>query len=307
MGEAVLAVVPAGASRVYGAANEIMQQKLEDLRARNEGENAPKHAVVLNLNPFILKVENGHIQYIVDACADDKDFAAYEIENPRIYAQYRGSSENMVGGIDRDYDLLMISPVEQALEFHDTYSSGIATQRPMGGVIVFEGTRKDLAGGGNLKVREPYITLNRNGKVRVVRYREVLLSKLITDAREKQRIKTMEKIAEGQKYYDDPKQRGNLDNEHRTFARLAYRQKWITKLPEFCGESTTQANLCNGCGNEYKSKTGKCQCGHVMYPLLAYEQSVIEFTHVRMDSLTPEEWKKAAAIKAKRDKARQVN
>lgn len=307
MGDPVGAVLPADTRRFYGAKAEAMQEKLEEHRATHDGENAYKHAVVLNMNPFLLKVESGHTQYIIDACPDDKDFAAYEIETARLFTKYRSTRENLNGLMERDYDLLAISPIEQALEFHTTYNDGIATQRPMGGVIVFEGTKEDLAGGKDLMVREPQVTLSRNGKVRVVKFREVLLFDLIKAGRAKQKVKTLEKIADGQKYYNDPKLSSYLDDEHRKYARFAYRQKWITKLPEYCGESTTAANLCDGCGNEYKSKTGKCQCGHVMYPLLAFEKSAIEFTHVRMDSLDAAEWKKAIAIKEKRDKMRGVN
>jgi hypothetical protein len=306
--EPTLAVIPSDRRRFYGAQAEAMQEKLDVFRAQHEDENAFPHAVVLNLNWSQLKVENGHIQYVVGACDHDKDFASYEIETPRTFTQYRASREGLNGIMERDYDLFALSPVEQALEFYEVYTTGRQTGRPLGGVVVFEGTKRQLLGDGKQKVRVPYITLSRNGKQRVVKFREVVLAKLIEDARAMQRVKTMEMIAEGQRFYDDngPKN-SNLTDEHRNYARLAYKMKWITKLPDFCSESTTAANLCNGCGNEYKSKTGKCQCGHVMYPLLAYEQSVIEYTHVRMDSLTPEEWKKAKALKDKRDKARAVN
>lgn len=301
MPEPALATMPEGLSPIYGAKASANQEKRLELILQKENEGGWPAAMILNLNPFPMKIEHGLIQYIVPACKPGKDFEAKKIDTPRIYMQYRATHEVSQGVGQRDYDAKAISPIEQAMEFFSVYSTGSDTERPLGGIVVFEGTEEHLQD-PRAKVRVPFIQMR--GKFKLLRFREELLTALIIQARELQRMKTLEMIQMGQTYFDDPQRKNLLTDEHRTYAQFALDKRWIQTLPVWNSARSTEAPICNACGAEYVSKVGQCKCGYVADPLLAYKEAVISYDHVRMDSLTEEQWKEARGIKAKRDKAR---
>ena len=70
-------------------------------------------------------------------------------------------------------------------------------------------------------------------------------------------------------------------------------------------EAGKSPDPCPGCGEVSDAKASICKhCRHVFHPLKAYEAGLIEYGHVAMDRLSPEDRRKALALKAERERVK---
>lgn len=261
-------------------------------------------ATLLNLGPFSLQV-TAPIDFRIPPCPHDKDFAVYVRRNAITLAKYMGAREQHDQSIRHIREIKGILPAEQLMEFKRAYSmdggqEGVA----YGGLVIFEGDPKAIGIDSDTIVKTPYY--EQVGADRYLMFREELLGDLIEGADAELKMKAMNMLRDGQSYADgNEDQRRNLTPDFHVWADFALRKKWISKLPAWrTAEATSITELCQKCGDRYVSQTGVCKCGYVRDPVKAYEVSEIGLDHVRMASLSADQWKRVKEVEAARKSAR---
>lgn len=301
---AVAPVAPTPLKESQGKAMAILQQKQRQLATQLKVEGTIKPAVILNLSPFVLKIENGSIPYAIPACPKGKDFHAEMKSTPRFFTQYERAVDAGGGQMMQEFKSDYISPVKQLVEFYNVYNGVSGHMEPQGGVVVFEGDRAKLK-----------LYLERKEKVHVPQiefvdgrsyqtFREEWLPDLIAKAKEIMRTACMRKLNEASDYSTDPAKIKNITVDYHLWAHLALDNEWITALPDWKGEDVMSKDLCVKCGERNKSKTGVCRCSHVYDPMLAYMEHEIHIDHVSMGRLTAEQWKAVRKEETRRAEAR---
>ena len=264
-----------------------------------EGKNKP--ATILNLSPFPLRVAPGLISFEVPACPKDKEFMVRTIKIPLTFPVYRGNTEMSDKRIKPEYDVNPVLPVQQIMEFLRGYSRDTGFQGVAhGGIVVYEGDAKVLEHRDDV-VRVPRYM--QEGTDRFLVFDEKPLAQEIAKAFQELKEKGLQMMHEASTYFDQGSDaRRNIDpHTHFVWVDWLLHKKLITKAPVWRNTVIEDRDRCEQCGDQYVSQTGMCKCGYVKEPFKAFEKGLITADHVRMDTLTKEEWKQVKAIQEKRE------
>jgi hypothetical protein len=277
----------------------IREQKLTELELRGE----IKPATIINLSPFPLKVETGLWDYVVPAKPSDKPFGFLTVIGTRSFPIYRGNQEMSDKSLRARYDVKILLPVEQLMEFKHWYIGETDEDKLVksGGVVVFEGDMDGIKPDTVVRVPE-YVF--RKGR-RYLRFIDRPLKDCIAQAKEQLYNHCHAVLIEAGHDADDPQKRKNIQKYQHTVADFMLQQKQIQKAPSWREVQFKAEDCCPRCNAQYVSKTGMCKCSYVVDPLLAFMSGEIEFENVRMNTLTGEAWKKAKAEQERRIKLRE--
>jgi hypothetical protein len=275
----------------------LREEKLTELEIR--GDINP--ATILNRSPFPLKVETGIWDYVVPPRPFDKPFSYYTVRTCRCVFPYRGNQEMSDKSLQQRFDCKVLLPVHQVMEFKQTYVGQSDEDRLLkqGGVVVFEGTLEGVTGSSTVKVPT---FVYRKGK-RYLKFVDGLLKDLIAEADEQMFNHYGLVLEEVSHDWDDPAKRKNIQRPHHIIADFMLNMKKIEAAPPWRNSPIHAKDSCKRCGAQYVSKTGVCKCGYVQEPLVAYMASEIEIDHVRMKTLSKDEWEKVHKEQARRNEA----
>jgi hypothetical protein len=289
-------------SHLGAAAHErlrIRERKITELELRGE----IKPATILNRSPFPLKVETGLWDYVVPPRPFDKPFSSLTVTGTRSFPIYRGNQEMSDKSLRAKYDVKILLPVEQLMEFKHWYVGETDEDKLVksGGVIVFEGNLEGIKPASVVRVPE-YVF--RKGE-RYLRFIERELKEMIDEADEQLYNHCHAVLIEANHDADDPQKRKNIQKYQHTVADFMLHMKQIQNAPSWRNVQFKAQDCCPRCNAQLVTKTGMCKCSYVVDPLVAFMSGEIEFEHVRMNTLTGEAWKKAKAEQERRMKARE--
>jgi|CZLA01.1.fsa_nt_gi hypothetical protein len=276
----------------------LRERRITELELRGE----IKPGTILNRSPFTLRVESGLIQYTVPPRPKGKPFSILTITGTRSFPIYRGNQEMSDKSLRGKYDVKVLLPVEQLMEFKHTYIGETEEDRLVkaGGVIIFEGDMEGVTPKSTVRVPE---FVFRKGE-RYLRFRDQLLKELIDEADAQMKNRCMAVLIQADTWADDPKTRANIQDNERIWADFAFEQQWIPAARAWRNTVIRPEDSCPRCNAQYVSKTGMCKCSYVVNPLLAYMSGEIAVDHVRLNTLSAEDWKKVNAEQKRRDDAR---
>jgi hypothetical protein len=296
-------VVPEALQQSMGQAArarvELREQKLTQLELQGD----IKPATILNLSPFELALGDGLISFKVPACPLDKKFIAYTRYTPLSYPIYRGNQQMSDKSIQAKYDVNIILPVQQLMEFKHYYMGESEEDQAtkQGGVVVIEGAWQNQK--PDDEVRVPFFMFRKNN--RYIAFNTVRLEEVYNHALDILRKRCMFVMAEADRNFDLGNQhRANIQHPERVWHDFALRKQWITESRPWRNADVPHALRCPRCSQQYTSKTGACKCGYVVEPLVAYMNGEISIEHVRLNTLTKAEWIKVNAEQKRRDEAR---
>ena len=290
------AMQPLGQSAATRVA--LREEKLTELEIRGE----IKPATILNRSPFVLRVETGLWGYTIPARPFDKPFGSYTVTVPLFVSMYRGNQEMSDKSLQQKFDGKILLPCHQAMEFKHWYGGETSEDRMLkqGGIIVFEGGLEEIT--ANSKVRVPEF-IYRKGK-RYLRFVDAVLKELIAQADE-QMYHHFDVVLENAGHdWDDPQKRKNITRYHHVVADFMLAMKRISEPPPWRNSRVDPKSTCPRCSQQYVSRTGVCKCSYVHDPLLAFMSAEIGIDHVRMNSLTAEDWVKVRAEEQRRQNSR---
>jgi len=287
-------------SHLGAAATErlrIRERKITELELRGE----IKPATILNRSPFPLKVETGLWDYQVPARPFDKPFSSLTVTGTRSFPIYRGNQEMSDKSLRARYDVKILLPVEQLMEFKHWYVGETDEDRLVksGGVVVFEGSLSGLKPGDLVRVPE---FVFKKGE-RYLRFVDRTLKDMLAEADEQLYNYCHAVLMEANHDADDPQKRKNIQKYQHIVADFMLHMKQIQNAPSWRNVQFKAEDCCPRCNAQYVSKTGMCKCSYVVDPLLAFMSGEISVDHVRMNTLTAEQWKKAKAEQARRVEA----
>jgi hypothetical protein len=288
-------------SHLGQAAQERLRQRerrITELELRGE----IKPATILNRSPFPLKVETGLWDYVVSAREfPEKPFSALTVTGTRSLPIYRGNQEMSDKSLRSKYDVKILLPVEQLMEFKHWYVGETQEDRLVksGGVVVFEGSMQDIKPASIVRVPE-YVF--KKGE-RYLRFVDRQLKEMLDEADEQLYNHCHAVLMEANHDADDPQKRKNIQRYQHTVADFMLQMKQIQNAPAWRNVQFKSEDCCPRCNAQYVSKTGVCKCSFVVDPFLAYMESEIAIDHVRMGKLTPAQWKKVNEEEARRKKA----
>ena len=278
--------------------NKLRERELTRLELRGE----IKPATVLNRSPFPLECVNSPWDYIVPARQSGKPYGIKIVASTRTVFRFTGNREMSDHSVRGHHEPKIILPIEQAMEFSFFYN-GLSSEdfysKP-GGVIVFEGTMEGITPKSTVRVPR-YIF--KKGE-RYLKFEDMLLGDLVKQTDEQMRNRCMAVLEQADVWADDPKTRANIQNNERVWADFAFEQKWIPAARAWRNTQVRPEDSCPRCNAQYVSKTGMCKCSYVVNPLLAYLSGEITVDHVRLNTLSADEWKKVKAEQKRRDEAR---
>ena len=130
----------------------LRERRITELELRGE----IKPATILNRSPFTLRVESGLIPYTVPPRPKGKPFSTLTITGTRSFPIYRGNQEMSDKSLRGKYDVKVLLPVEQLMEFKHTYIGETKEDRLVkaGGVIIFEGDMEGVTPKSTVRVPE---------------------------------------------------------------------------------------------------------------------------------------------------------
>ncbi len=277
---------------------EIREQKLTALELQGD----IKAATILNLSPFELELSSGLIPYKIPVCPPDKRFSATTITTCRSYPIFKGKQQMSDRSLQEKWDVNIILPIQQLMEFKHYYVGESDEDKVVkqGGVVVFEGDQNDLRPAAI--VRAPEFVFRKRNRYTV--FTEKPLGDLVNEQEEQLKRKCMSVLDQAQRWYDDEKQRSNIQRMEHAYHDFALRKQWITAAMPWRNVQVRSEDRCMRCQQQYTSKTGVCKCGYVMDPFTAYMSSEIEIEHVRMKSLNAKQWKSVKEEEKRREEAR---
>jgi len=276
----------------------LREEKLTELEIRGD----IKAATILNRSPFKLSVETGLWGYSVPPRPFEKAFSFHTVETCRCVYPYRGNQEMSDKSLQQRFDCKVYLPCHQVMEFKTTYVGESDEDRMLkqGGVVVFEGTMEGITSASMVRVPE---WVYRKGK-RYLKFGDYSLKELILAADEQMYRHFDALLEEAGHDNDDPAKRKNITRKQHTIADFMLAMGRIKEPPPWRNSPKgPMKDACSRCGAEYVSKTGVCKCGFVQDPFLAYMSSEIEVEHVRMKTLTKEQWEKVRAEEKRRAEA----
>lgn len=293
---------PVGLQNLGQAAQErlrIRERKLVELELRGE----IKPATIWNLSPFPRGVESGLIPYIVPPKPKGKPFSSLTVAGTRTFPIYGGNQEMSDKSLRARYDIKVILPVEQLMEFRHVYvgeteEDGLTKQ---GGIVIFEGTSEGVTPNSTVRVPE---FIFRKG-VRYLRFVDRPIRELMAEATAQMKRYCMSDLEQSDHWADDPKTRANIQNPQRIWADFALEMNWIPGPKAWRNTVVDPNKSCPRCNEQFKSKTGLCKCGYVHDPLAAYMTGEIAVDHVRMQTLKGDDWKKVRTEEERRKKAQE--
>lgn len=276
----------------------LREEKLTDLEIRGE----IKAATIINRSPFELKVETGLWDYTVPARPFDKPMSFKTITSCRCVFPFRGNQEMSDKSLQQRFDCKVLLPCHQAMEFKSWYVGESDEDRMLkqGGVVVFEGTMEGVTPSTLVRVPE---FVYRKGK-RYLKFTERTLKELLAEADEQMYHHFEMALEEASHDADDPAKRKNITRKHHTIADFMLAMKKIQGPPSWRNSPINVKDTCKRCNQQYVSTTGVCKCGFAMEPFIAYMAGEIDVDHVRMNTLTKEQWDKVKAEEEKRKAAR---
>jgi hypothetical protein len=279
---------------------------------KSSGQLQP--ATILNFNPITLTVESGLIQYSVPPVTiapglakrielklGEKKYSptALVVRDPRLYFPLRSVQKNG-DEIERDYDVKSALPLEQAYQFYKTYNDEGGNN--VGGVVVFQGdTNIFKKVPETIKVPKWKMLPNNTDMYFTV---EEDFTEVLRRALDKQRAYCDLQLQNAQTYYDDPDQRKNVTNVHRTWAQYALDMGWKEKKPDWLMTTRDNEATCTACGTfKKKADAHFCVCGVPYDPFRSYMDGFLDIANVHLNRITPEQWK---AVRKEEEKRKQL-
>jgi len=278
---------------------ELRDQRLTELEVRGE----IKPATILNLLPFRLSLGSGLIPYEVAAAPEAKPFfTVYTVDTCRSYPTFKGNREMSDKSLKPTWDVNIILPVQQVMEFKHYYMGETEEDHATkdGGVVVFEGEFKDLT--PKSEVKSPQFLFRKRN--RYITFETRVLGDLIKEAEVVMKSRALAIIQQADVWYDDREKRRNIQAPERRWHDLALRRQWITTPRPWRTGHVEMEQRCPRCREQYVSTTGVCKCSYVVDPFAAYMAGEILVDHVRMSTLTADQWKKVKAEQTSREAAR---
>lgn len=287
-----------GLGQAARARLDILDQKMTELEIRGD----IKPATLLNLSPFKLSLSSGLIPYEIPPCPADKRFGAYTVTTCRSYPIYKGNQQMSDKSLQAKYDVNIVLPIQQLMEFKHYYmgeaQDDLATKQ--GGVVVFEGEADGLK--PDSEVRAPYFLFRKRN--RYITFENRILSELIKESEKVMKGRCMFSLDQASRWFDNEKQRANIQRAEHTWHDFALRKQWITAALPWRNTQVRVEDRCPRCSQQYTSKTGVCKCSYVHDPYVAYMSGEILIDHVRMNVLNKGQWDKVKAEQKRRDEAR---
>jgi len=276
----------------------LREEKLTELEIRGD----IKPATIINRSPFELRVETGLWGYTVPARPFDKPFSFHTITTCRCVYPYRGNQEMSDKSLQQRFDCKVLLPCHQAMEFKHWYVGESDEDRMLkqGGVVVFEGNMEGVTSATTVRVPT---FIYRKGK-RYLKFTDAILKNLIAE-QDEQMYRHFDIVMDDAGHdWEQPEKRRNITRYHHTVADFMLAMKRIQQAPPWRSAQIKAKDMCPRCGAQYVSMTGVCKCSYVHDPFTAYMSSEISVDHVRMNSLSAEEWVKVKAEEKRRAEAR---
>jgi hypothetical protein len=300
--------MPSGVAQVdhyQGVAAEERKHKRRKALNQAKMQGLIKEATILNKSPFVLSLATGGlIQFQVPACPEGKEFSFYTVkpEETITFPRFTGNKEMRDKSVRASHDVSLLLPIEQVMQFRDSYfADGGFEGLKQGGIVIFEGAAKNLK--KETIVRVPRWTYLDNE--RFITFDERVLGELLVDAEDQMRQKCLNVINQCNGWSDKGGQNlVNIQAREHQWADLAVRKGWISESPKWRHVHVRVEDQCPRCHDHYRSKTGVCKCNFVVDPFTAFMMSEISVDHVRMDTLTKEQWVKVKAEVERRKLAR---
>jgi len=276
----------------------LREEKLTELEIRGD----VKPATILNRGPFELKVETGLWSYTCKPRPFDKPFSFLTVVNPICVPIYKGNQEMSDRSLQQRYDMKVLLPCHQLMEFKHWYVGESDEDKTLkqGGIVVFEGAMQGVTGATTVRVPE---FVYRKGK-RYLRFTDGVLKDLIAEQDEQMYHHFATVMDDAGHDWEQPEKRRNITRYHHTVADFMLAMKRIQQAPPWRSAQIQAKDMCKRCGAQYVSATGVCKCGYVHDPFTAYMTSEITADHVRMNSLSSEEWVKVNVEEKRRAEAR---
>jgi hypothetical protein len=266
-----------------------------------------KPATALNLSPFVLNVRQGLINYPIPPAKEGKSFAVKTVRTAITYPKFRGNTEMSDKRIKQEWDVQGILPIEQLLEFKRAYDADLGYEGvSQGGLVVFEGDEQILKNKDAMVMTGSYL---QEGLERYLVLTEQKLADLIAVELEMLKNKCLGVVQQCDLWWDEGSNdktggRINIQRNERIWHDFGRQKGWIREDRAWRQTHFRVEDSCKKCNQQYVSKTGVCKCGYVMFPLLAYFENEIGVDHQRLNSLSPDEWKKIKAEEERRKAAR---
>lgn len=289
------------------------QRNLDQLK-REMRATPPKHATVVNLHPWPLLINEKFTRGIViPACNPGESFAHHHI---RSWSHDQSYNEDGMS-----FKFSAIHPIQKASQFLITFAN---PEVYGGGVLIYE-SESHPSKVGEVEIYRPdgrvEVTLknaieydDENHPIPVVQEIPVRrkFSELLAEETRRRNAFYMSRVEWADEKFKstDVKEKKLITPMHRLMAEVLHADGILPALPDWNLASRMElglaANNCKGCGNPVNNEAFKCStCGHILNALHAYMERAIEYGHVSMDGMTPDEWELVEEEKDRRDSARE--
>lgn len=254
------------------------QSAYQDLK--NSGRLKP--ATVINFNPVPLKVDDGHVPWMIPAANDTsakrikiehggKKFVAsyFTVREPSFVPWIRDVRPPSDEGENpsSEYDAKFILPLELVDQYRIMYTEP-SGQSLMGGVLVFEGDVHAFTKGKTIRVPK-FSTLP--DRTRSYFSEEVDALKALAATLDMQKAYCERSIQRGDEYFQDDEQAKNITMPMRRWAQYALDMGWKQNAPEWMNSKLESEESCKGCGKGRKRNDAHfCECGRPYNPLAAF-------------------------------------
>ncbi len=278
------------------------QRAEKEAMLRDTGKARP--AVVVNFNPFALRVSGGMLfKDGVAACPVGTPYSARVLHEVRWQAADKGCTLDDV----EQFDPIPYVPAVLAPEYVREY----VQERQTGGVLVFmgDGVPEDL----DVEVDIPQHTPGGDGpsyttiiKRNLKQYWEETLAK--------QNAQILKRIEEANTFYEDPEMRKYITDNDREYVRLAEyrgilkpedRPRWVLNNAMLHAEK--KPDPCPACGAVPNPGAAVCiTCGDYVFDRVkAFRAGVIEIEHRSMADATDAEWSEIQKIHKRRERIKE--
>lgn len=256
--------------------------------------------IVVNMNPFPLFVNGGHLfGKQIPACPADKPFVYAVLDEVKWSLQDQGA------GLDNvpHFYPWPVFPGAQACEYIRAYT----VEQEAGGVLAFYG--RGIPENLDIDVEIPIMRTgdDTDAKQYIERARANL--KVVWDnAKERRDVSLFRRMQRAISNYENDNTRHLLDDVDRNDAYMAKAIGLIADLPRYCMITTLQDSekkekTCLGCGMVSPASAAICRhCAQYVFDVVgAYKAGIIEFGHMSMDRASDEEMAVILEEKERRD------
>jgi hypothetical protein len=272
----------------------------QEMLLRETGRVKP--VVVVNFNPFPLKVNGGMLfKDAIPACPIGQPYVATVIKEPRWMTVDKGVGMDNI----EQFDPIPYLPAQLATE----YIREFVNERQTGGVLIFMGTEvpKNL----DVDVLVPLQQPGGEGKNYIGTQKRNL--KQMWDATiAHQNTQVLKQIEQANTWYEVPETRNYLTDLHRNYARLA-EFRGLLKTAEMPRWVLSHSILtedrpepCPACGAVPLKGAAVCvNCGDYVFDRVkAFRAGVIDIEHRAMQDATDAEWKEIQKIHQHRERVK---